>query len=118
MTMLGLSGYVILTDDSKLTLSGNNATSWAHLGASYWSVGICRHVSKDKRECAIKTTPETIYEKNGQECKRADVAGCYVGVNVRIKKYKFYPKGDKIPVEGWQIVAVTVKQKSPLVFDA
>lgn len=118
MTMLRLSGYVMFIDDSKLTLNGDNTTSWTHLGASYWSPGICRHVSKDKRECTIKTTPETIYEKNGQECKRADLAGCFANVNVRIKKYKFYPIGvSKVATSGWQIIAVSVKQKSPLIFD-
>jgi hypothetical protein len=119
MTALTLSGYVTIVDDSKILISGDNSVPFSHLTASYWSPGICRHVSKDRRECTIKTTPETVYERSGQECKRADIAGCYVGANVRVKKYKFFPKdsckGDNVAVEGWQIIAVTIKQKSPLI---
>lgn len=112
MTTLSLQGYAIIVDDTHITLNGDNTIPFSHLSSAYWPVGVCRHVSRDKSVCTLKTKEDTAYEKNGKECARSELAGCHVVANVQIRKYTFWSSGAR--VSGWSIVARSIKQRSPI----
>jgi hypothetical protein len=103
-----------MRDDSHIVLAGDNSSAFSKLDESYWQPLVCRHVSKDKRECTIKTSSDTKYEKNGIECKREELAGCYAVVSADIRKYSFWSQQTSKKVAGWQIIAKSIKQKSPV----
>jgi len=111
MPSICLTGYVSIIDDAQIKLNCDNITPWSQLDASYWLPGICRHVSRDKTECSVSTIAATMYEKNGIECKRGDLNGCYASVHAKIKKYSFYTKDSK-KIIGWKITATSIKQRS------
>ena len=114
MARITISGYAFIVDDTHIMLRGDNTIPFSHLCDSYWSHGICRHVNSSKNECTFKTNTNTTYEKNGAECKRADLAGCHVIANVSVKKYSFHSPQTSKKIQGWQMTAMCVKQQSPL----
>ncbi len=108
-----LYGYLTPADDTHFTLVGDHKHALDVLNANYWEPGVCRHVSRDKRECTIKTQLVTQYIKGGASCITfKDLDGCFVKAHVSIRKYKYCVNGKSI--KGWTIIASRIEQTSPL----
>lgn len=103
--IISLSGYITELNDKTFILMGIPLSNWNPLNESYWSGGVCRHVSKDKKKCTIRINDATEFIKNGEKVRPADSVGCYVKVVVKLKKYNFTP-APGLQKQGWVITAV------------
>lgn len=118
MASLSLTGYLFATDDKRLVLHGDNTIPFGNLGSEYWTRGVCRRVNSDKTECTIEINEKTKFEKSGSDSNMRDLDGCYVNVNVQIKKYTFFATSSVGPgqkIMGWRIVAKKIKRATPII---
>jgi hypothetical protein len=112
--IVNLSGYITKLNDKTFTVMGVPIDNWRALNESYWSDGVCRHVSKDKKKCTIRINDITEFIKNGTSVRPDDITGCYVKIATKIRKYNFTTLGGG-QKHGWVITATKVtKTNAPL----
>lgn len=103
-----LTGYITNIDEKVLTLSGINPMSWK-LKDSYWGVGMRRRVSRNKKECTIRHTSQTVCKKRGAICDIQSMSGCYVCITALVKKYTFPNGNNGEMIAGWTITANSIQ---------
>ncbi len=120
MVNITIVGYVSSVSNDCIVISGVDPNIWDRLPPKFFSPGIRRRVTYNKKTCTVKFGRSTKFVKKINEgvggakrcCKVGahDMKSCYCTVSAYINYYSI-PDGEK-NIEGWTIRARSVQQRA------